>query len=86
MTETRVFGDLQAEGLEVVQIDDRLFVRYDAGAHQVVWRQDEISKSEFDLLRSGESGLRTAILNLQHRLGSAAVDPYVSNWTPPNTR
>ena len=42
------FGNLQEIGVEVVEREGRLFIRYDAGAHQVAWREDEIDTDEFE--------------------------------------
>lgn len=40
-------------GIEIFQEDSRFFVRYDAGAHMVVPRLDEISKDEAGLAMTG---------------------------------
>lgn len=48
-----VHGNLRDAGLEVVRREDRYFVRYDAGAHVTVWREDEISVQELALLKRG---------------------------------
>lgn len=82
MTERVVLGHLANEGLEVVRRDGRCFVRYDAGAHQVAWREDEISENELAAIKSGQQGERRAIFSLQERLSAAGVNPYESNWKP----
>jgi hypothetical protein len=81
--ETRVFGDLQRNGLEVVSRQGRYFVRYDAGAHQVAWREDVITQDEFASLSSSSENERSVILALQERLSGAGIDPYKPNWLPP---
>ncbi len=80
--ENRVFGNLSQEGLEVVERETRFFVRYDAGAHQTAWREDEISAEEFALLKSGKSAEYQTIITLQRRLQSLGIDPYKQNWEP----
>ena len=80
--EKRVFGNLSQEGLEVVERDARYFVRYDAGAHQVAWREDEISMEEFAQLRSSRPGEYQTIIALQRRLQAGGIDPYKQNWQP----
>ena len=80
--ERLVFGNVREEGLEVVEREKRLFVRYDAGAHQAAWREDEISQAEFDHLCSGRAGEYETIIALQRRLSSRGEDPYAPNWAP----
>jgi hypothetical protein len=80
--ENRIFGNLAQEGLEVVERDGRYFVRYDAGAHQVAWREDEITAQEFMQLKSSQAGEYQAIIALQRRLQLQGIDPYQKNWEP----
>ncbi len=80
--ESRVFGNLSQVGLEVVEREARFFVRYDAGAHQTAWREDEISAEEFARLKSGKSGEYQTIIALQRLLQSFGIDPYKQNWEP----
>lgn len=84
MIEKRVFGDLYQEGLEIVERNRQYFVRYDAGAHQVAWREDEITFEEFSLLKINQSFEHQIILALQKRLQLQGVNPYESNWEPGN--
>lgn len=81
-----VFGSLDSEGLEIVSRDGLYFVRYDAGAHVVAWREDEISELEVDSIRSGRATEHEAILTLQRRLEAAGINPYVQNWIPAKPR
>ena len=67
-------------GLEVCEDGGRYYVIYDAGAHQVVLRKDEITKQEAELAMSGRNGLLTMIWALQKRLSEHGLDPYVSNF------
>jgi hypothetical protein len=78
--EERVYGNVQDEGLEVVKRDERFFVRYDAGAHQMIWREDELTVEEFNRLTQGKAQEHSVLLELQRRLG---FDAYVQNWRPP---
>jgi hypothetical protein len=82
MEEIRVFGNLSQEGLEVVEREGRFFVRYGAGAHQIAWREDEITLEEFAQLKGGTPGESQAIIALQRRLQSQGHDPYKQNWEP----
>jgi nucleotide-binding universal stress UspA family protein len=66
-------------GIEIFQEDSRFFVRYDAGAHMVVPRLDEISKDEADLAMTGTAAAEQVLLSLQKRLQAAGIDPYKTN-------
>jgi hypothetical protein len=63
-----VFGSLMQDGLEVVERQGHYFVRYDAGAHQVAWREDEITIREFEQIKDVPHGQYEAIIGLQKRL------------------
>jgi hypothetical protein len=65
--------------LEVIRDGDRFFVRYDAGAHQVVMREDEISEADARRIQSGKQEMVEVLHSLQQRLVACGVDPYVSN-------
>ncbi len=65
--------------LEIWKRGDRFFVRYDAGAHQVVMREDEISEEEANHAVQGEDAAVKMLFALQKRLIQAGIDPYVSN-------
>lgn len=79
--EETVFGDLAAQGLEVVRRDGRYFVRYDAGAHQVAWREDELTGEEFERLRLSRQDEYAVLLGVQRRVSASGGDPYRQNWT-----
>jgi hypothetical protein len=66
-------------GIEVFQEDSLFFVRYDAGAHMVAPRLDEISKEEADLAMTGPAAAEQVLLSLQKRLQAAGIDPYKTN-------
>lgn len=79
--EEKLFGlELQRDCLEVVKRDGRYYVRYDAGAQQMAWREDEITEKVAQEIASGRAGEYEVIIGLQRRLGP---DAYKSNWTPP---
>lgn len=80
--ETRVYGDINTGGLEVVCRSDRYFVRYDAGAHQMAWREDEITVDEFKRLCASRADEYEVIIGLQRRLRSQGKDPNCQNWVP----
>jgi hypothetical protein len=65
--------------LEIWERGGRFFARYDAGAHQIVMREDEISEAEVLQAKEGEQGVAKMLFALQKRLISAGIDPYVSN-------
>ena len=80
--ESVIFGVSEERGLEVIERAGRYFVRYDAGAHQVAWREDEISAADLALVASGREGATQMLFALQRRLETSGVDPYRSNWSP----
>ena len=71
-----VFGSLESEGLQIVSRGGLYFVRYDAGSHNVAWREDEISEREVASSRSDKAAEHQAILRLQERLEATGVNPY----------
>lgn len=66
-------------GIEIFEEADRFFIRYDAGAHVVVIRLDEISKEEADEAMQGPREAYRVLLSLQARLQSEGIDPYKTN-------
>jgi hypothetical protein len=64
----------------VVLRHERFFVRYDAGAHQVAWREEKITKADLGRIVQGEKAAHSLLLELQKRLQMSGADPYVSNW------
>ena len=55
------------------------FVRYDAGAHQIVMREDEISKDDALHALKGPQETNDVLLKLQKHLIGNDQDPDVSN-------
>jgi hypothetical protein len=80
--ESVVHRNLRDEGLEVVLRDGRLYLRYDAGAHQVAWREDEITDAELVQMRRGGQSEYRVILAVQKRIRASGEDPNSQNWTP----
>ena len=68
------FGDL-----EIWKREDRFYIRYDAGAHQVVMREDEISGEEALLASRSKENATKLLWTLQKRLIDQGMNPYVSN-------
>jgi hypothetical protein len=66
-------------GIEIFEENARFFVRYDAGAHMVVPRLDEISQEEADLAMTGPAAAERVLLSVQKRLQAAGIDPYRTN-------
>lgn len=73
---------MRENSLEVIRRDGRLYVRYDAGAHYSIWREDEITEEELRGLRGGISSCNRTMLEIQQRLKASGVDPWASNWKP----
>jgi hypothetical protein len=74
-------------GLDVVRREGRLFVRYDAGAHAVKWREDEITEDEFRRITAGPpDSVRRILIEIENRLIERGIDPYESNWEPPKKK
>ena len=68
--------------LEVWKRGDRYFARYDAGAHQIAMREDEISAEEANQAIQSEEAALKMLSSLQLRLIQAGVDPYIANYVP----
>lgn len=65
--------------LVIFERDSILFIRYDAGSHQIAMREDEISEAEASLVMQGEKEATKVLFALQERLTKAGIDPYESN-------
>lgn len=66
-------------GIEIFEENGWFFVRYDAGAHMVVPRWDEISPEEANLAMTGPAAAERVLFSLQKRLQAAGIDPYKTN-------
>jgi hypothetical protein len=67
-------------GHQVWRRGAHFFVRYNAGAHFEVWREDEISEADAAQAGMGAVHFSNMILALQHRLQAEGQDPWVSNF------
>lgn len=66
-------------GIEIFEEAGRFFIRYDAGAHVVCIRLDEISKEEADEAMQGPREAYRVLLSLQVHLKSEGIDPHKTN-------
>ena len=66
--------------LKLILRDGQHFVRYDAGAHQIVMREDPISVLEAQQIQAGRDPMLKVLIALQNRLQVQGIDPYKSNW------
>lgn len=73
---TRIFDNY---GIEIFKEDNRFFVRYDAGAHMVVPRLDEMSQEEAELAMTGPLAAERVLFSVQKRLQATGVDPNKTN-------
>ncbi|BBF80610.1 MULTISPECIES: hypothetical protein [Asticcacaulis] len=65
--------------LQIWRRGNRYFVRYDAGSHQVVIREDEISETEArEGMKSGVAAVKM-LHAVQDRLIQQGINPYTSN-------
>jgi hypothetical protein len=80
-----VHGNIERDGFELVLRDGRFFIRYDAGAHQAAWREDEVSKEDARRISESPDGFDSVVRDLQDRLLRSGGDPYVHNWRGPES-
>lgn len=73
---TKIYDD---HGIEIFKEDERFFIQYDAGAHVVANRLDEISKADAKLAMRGPQDAYHVLISLQKRLEAAGIDPYKRN-------
>ncbi len=59
--------------------DGKYFIRYDAGAHQVEMREDEISEADATQIQDDPTKIEDVLRALQRRLKASGVNPYKSN-------
>ncbi|HHS7811013.1 hypothetical protein JFU48_29500 [Pseudomonas sp. TH49] len=65
--------------VEIWKRNERYFIRYDAGGHVDVMREDEITEGDALKASVNEEAAIQFLFVLQERLISEGVDPYVSN-------
>ncbi|EIO3984855.1 hypothetical protein V4V60_003743 [Vibrio mimicus] len=81
-----IYGFLSQGSVELVERQSKLYVRYDAGAHQVVWREDEITQEEAQAIMQDESAISSVLINVQLRLKQQGITHLISNWCPLSAR
>lgn len=79
MTEKLIYS---GDGIEIWQRQECFFIRYDAGAHFVALREDEITLDEVAEAMSGSDNATAVLFKLQKRLIANGVDPYRANVLP----
>jgi hypothetical protein len=67
--------------LRIFKRNSRFYLRYDAGAHQVAIREDEISEDDAKQVMRSEADATKVLFALQKRLKKSGVKPYESNVT-----
>ncbi len=67
------------DGLTVFKENNKLYIRYDAGSHQVSIREDEISEEEARLVKKGTEDATKVLLSLQAKIEDSGGNPYESN-------
>lgn len=67
-----------ADGLVVSKSGAKYYVKYDAGAHQIAMREDEISEEDAKLLMTNPAEATSVLFKLQKNLTQTGFDPYVS--------
>ena len=68
-----------ADGLVLSKVGPKFYVTYDAGAHQLAMRQDEVSQEDAMRIMASSVEATKVLFELQKRLTEAGVDPYASN-------
>jgi len=74
--EEKIFDD---GDLVILKRNSRYYIQYDAGAHQVAIREDEITENDAALVMQGEDSATKVLFELQKKLEQSGADPYVSN-------
>lgn len=65
--------------IEIWKRGEKYFVRYDAGAHQIVIREDEISEENALQASEGKEAAIKMLFDLQRKLELSGINPYISN-------
>ena len=67
-------GDLQ-----ILDRDDRYYIQYDVGSHQVIVRSDEICRKDALSLSSNPDKIGDFLYELKDDLIKKGIDPYQPN-------
>ena len=65
--------------IKIFKVGNRYYIEYDAGAHQIAIREDEISEDEANIIINDESKLMTVLFAIQKRLIARGEKPYKYN-------
>lgn len=77
-----MLGHIGQGAVQIVQRGDRFFIRYYTGAHQVIWREDEIPEQDVIAIQTDEANIEPILFGIQSRLLKSGIKPYISNWSP----
>ncbi|MGF1868243.1 hypothetical protein L4D15_23850 [Enterovibrio norvegicus] len=77
-----IYGFVSQGSIEIVERNSKFYVRYDAGAHQVTWREDEITDEEVQTIIQNESAIPGVLISVQMRLKNQGIKHLTSNWCP----
>jgi hypothetical protein len=69
----------QDDGIAIRSVNGKFFIKYDAGAHQIEIREDEITTQQKDAIVQDPSIAEVVLFEIQKRLIAEGVDPYTSN-------
>ncbi|ASA54584.1 hypothetical protein [Vibrio gazogenes] len=67
------------DNIAIFKNDGKYYIRYDAGAHQVAIREDEINEEEASMIINDRSKLMKVLRSLQEHLIKKGEKPYISN-------
>lgn len=72
-----VFSDF---GIEIIEREATLYIRYDAGGIVAQMREDVISEAEANRAMKSENDAYHVLLAIERRLIASGVDPHRSNF------
>lgn len=67
------------DNVRVEAIGSDFFITYDAGAHQIEMRRDNITAAEAQHIAADPAAINTILIDLQKRLTASGINPYKSN-------
>lgn len=69
---------------QIIQSGEHFFIRYDAGSHQVVMREDKITAAEAAEAAKSTDAAANLLFKLQRSLLKRGINPYKSNILSPS--
>ncbi|MBF9003326.1 hypothetical protein [Vibrio nitrifigilis] len=69
----------EKNNIKIFTVGNSYYIQYDAGAHQIAIREDEISEGEANIIINDESKLMEVLFAIQKRLIARGEKPYKSN-------